>query len=159
MLTSVINFRGDSALGVVATIWAERAYVTLGGFTAGLLESQFDGVNGEIPFGIIGGGNFDGDDTDLVQFSWTAKTGPIGFTLSVEDPNYYTAPGTPFEEIAPIPGYTANFYTASYPAVIASIFGTIGQIGWSGNFGVVDTTVGTGYGTKWTANYKGPGGF
>jgi len=159
MLTSVINFRGDSANGVVATIWAERAYVTLGGFTAGLLESQYDGVNGEIPFGIIGGANFDGDDTDLVQFSWTAKTGPIGFTLSIEDPNYNPTPATPFEEIAPIPGYAAATSTGNYPNIIASIFGTVGPINWSGNFGVMDTTAGTGYGTKWVANYKGPAGF
>ena len=162
MLTSVINFRGDSANGVVATIWAERAYVTLGGFTAGLLESQYDGVNGEIPFGIIGGGNFDGDDTDLVQFSWTTKTGPIGFTFSIEDPNYYPGPATPFEEVSPIPGFEAHTYTGNYPALIVSIFGNptgATGFGWSGNFGVVDTTAGTGYGTKWTANYKGPGGF
>jgi hypothetical protein len=158
MLTSVINFRGDSANGVVATIWAERAYVTLGGFTAGLLESQYDSANGEVPFGIIGGGNFDGDDTDVLQFTWTAKTGPVGFTFSIEDPNYNPIPATPFEEFTAIPGYAPATSTGNYPNIIASLFGTAGAISWSGNFGVMDTTAGTGFGTKWVADYKGPRG-
>src|ERR1700686_4254244 len=105
MLTSVINFRGDEALGSVATIWAERAYITLGGFTAGLLESLYDKNNGEVPFGIIGGGNLDGADNTVLQFGWTAKAGPVGFALSLEDPNFDPTPATPFEEASPIPGY------------------------------------------------------
>jgi hypothetical protein len=162
MLTSVINFRGDEALGSVATIWAERAYITLGGFTAGLLESQYDQENGEIPFGIIGGGNFDGDDNTVLQFTYTFKQGPVGFAISAEDPNFNPTPATPFEEFSPIPGYSAATATGAYPNIIATLFGNApGSSGWSwsGNFGVMDTTAGTGYGTKWTFNYKGPAGF
>jgi len=154
MLTSVINFRGDEALGSVATIWAERAYITLGGFTAGLLESLYDKNNGEVPFGIIGGGNLDGDDNTVLQFGWTAKAGPVGFALSLEDPNFDPTPATPFEEASPIPGYAPGTSTGAYPNVIASLFGTAGPVTWSGNFAVTDTTAGTGWGTKWNAAWS-----
>jgi len=160
MLTSVINFRGDESLGGVTTIWAERAYITLGGFTAGLLSSQYDANTGEIPFGIIGGGNLDGDDNTVLQFGWTAKAGPIGFALSLEDPNFDPTPASPFESGAadaasPIPGYgTPGTSTGRYPNVIASLFGTAGPVSWSGNFAVTDTTAGTGWGTKWNASYS-----
>ena len=154
MLTSVINFRGDEALGSVATIWAERAYITLGGFTAGLLESLYDKNNGEVPFGIIGGGNLDGDDNTVLQFGWTAKAGPVGFALSLEDPNFDPTPASPFEEASPIPGYNPGTSTGAYPNVIASLFGAAGPVTWSGNFAVTDTTAGTGWGTKWNAAYS-----
>jgi hypothetical protein len=155
MLTSVINFRGDEALGSVNTIYAERAYITLGGFTAGYLESLYDKNNGEVPFGIIGGGDFDGGDATVLQFGWTAKAGPVGFGLSLEDPNFDLTPASPFEEASPIPGYgSPGTSTGRYPNVIASLFGTAGAISWSGNFAVTDTTVGTGWGTKWNATYS-----
>ena len=154
MLTSVINLRGDEALGSVATIWAERAYITLGGFTAGLLESLYDKNNGEVPFGIIGGGNLDGADNTVLQFGWTAKAGPVGFALSLEDPNFDPTPATPFEEASPIPGYNPGTSTGAYPNVIASLFGAAGPVTWSGNFAVTDTTAGTGWGTKWNAAYS-----
>jgi len=177
MLTSVINIRGDEALGAVNTIYAERAYITLGGFTAGLLESLYDKNNGEVPFGIIGGGNLDGGDATVLQFGWTAKAGPIGFALSLEDPNFAPAAANPFDFVASsagvsaggghvvvtpgdpgapsIPGYgTPGTATGRYPDIIASIFGTAGPVAWSGNFAVTDTTAGTGWGTKWNATYS-----
>jgi len=149
MLTSHINLRGRRTEGGFTSVYTETAYLSIGGFTAGWLASQFDG---EVPAGLIGGSNFD-HDQHMNQFAWTTKAGPWGFTLSIEDPNDNPGAATPFEELAPIPGYAPATWTGGWPDIVATVTGGSGPFSWKAAFGATDTTAGTGFGGKLTGTW------
>jgi hypothetical protein len=159
MLTGFINMRNRRTAGAVTGFYAETAYLTIGGFTAGWLASQFDG---EVPAGLIGGDNYMHDQHQN-QFSWSTKAGPWGFTLSVEDPNDNGAGISGSQAFAPtpndsdilpgIPGAVANTWTGGWPDIVAAVTGGSGPFSWKAAFGVTDTTIGTGYGGKLNATW------
>jgi len=153
MLTSFVNLRNSRGGGTNTDARVETGYLSLGGFTAGWLASQFDG---EVPAGLIGGSNFD-HDQHQIQFAWSTKAGPWGLTFSVEDPNDDVGAGTTFEELAPIPGYAPGSFTGSWPNLVQAITYSGGPFSAKLAVGEAATTVGTGVGAKLTGTWSANG--